>query len=258
MPNSPNTPSDNSRTARSRHGAYAEEDWLLYPELIDHLRPDPAPGWWARLRRATARHLADPTTAARDRRRHATRAVRRYQRQLGFRAWRTTAQRVAAGWWYGPAPYGYQLRRHHDTDDTDRRAWRHRLVTDAHRASVVPVIFAWYVQDKLGDARIAARLAADPRTYPPPLDPVTGQPCPWTPTRVRTILAQPAYLGHVVWARTRHGRPQPETRWHIGDHATHPALITPEMFWTAYHRRYPNLTATDDVALDWADDTDED
>ncbi len=251
MPASPSTPSANSTRPRSRRrGAFAGEDWLLYPELIDQDRPAPRIGWWSRLRHATADHLSDPMADAPDRRKQDTRAVRRYQRELGHRAWRTTVVRVTAGWWHGPAPYGYQLRHRLDTDPTGLQGRRYRLILDNRRASVVPTIFSWYVHDGFGDDAIAVRPATDPHAYPPPLDPVSGQPCRWTPARVRTILTQPAYLGYAVWGRTRHGLPTPETRWHVSDRATHPALVAPDVFQAAYRRRYPDLDTLHDPDFD--------
>lgn len=252
MPTSPSTVRSDHRpdTQPSHRSAFAGEEWLLYPDLIDQLRPDPRPDWWTRLRHATAEFLLDPEIDERDHREHATCSVRRYQQELAHRAHHIIVLRVTAGWWHGPALYGYQLRHNVDTDPTGRRGTRYRLILNLHRARVVPVMFARYVHDGLGDDVIAVRLATDPRWYPPPLDPGTGKPCRWTPARVRTILTQPAYLGYVVWGRTRHGHPARSDRWQVSGRATHAALVTPHVFWAAYDRRHPTLDAELDHVLD--------
>jgi hypothetical protein len=52
------------------------------------------------------------------------------------------------------------------------------------------------------------------------------------------MLRNPAYLGYAVWGRTRHGQPGPERYWACSYHASHSALVDPELFWAAYDRTH--------------------
>ena len=83
-----------------------------------------------------------------------------------------------------------------------------RLLLDPVRAPVIEQIYQWRTVGKLGCPAIAARLNADPATYPPP-NPGTG----WTAQNVRVMLANPKYTGHMVYGRhrARNGRhPRPD------------------------------------------------
>jgi len=204
------------------------------PGPRDLITLDPGPRdrrWWWRLRLALADLLAPPT------RRHTERwaqaaTVRRYQQELANRAATALTERVRAGWWLGPAPYGYQL--------TRAPGGRHRLAVDDHRAATIRHIFAWHTLDQLTVGQIRRRLTADPDQHLAPVDPHTGQPRPWTTKIVRGVLTNPAYLGYSVRRRrTSDGRPLPPEAWLRSDHPAHPALIDPDTFWAAYYRLHP-------------------
>lgn len=252
IPRKPGPDAPRSRRSTRPLDPFSVSDCILYPELIDLRHAAARPGWWRRLRHALADCLDDEETQDRESRVEDTRAVRRYQEELHFRVRLTTIRRVRAGWWHGPAPYGYHLQRQRTTDETGRPAQRGHLIVNAYRAPVVPIIFAWYVHNGLSEDAIAVRLAADPAAYPPPQDPITRYSCRWTPARVRTILDQPGYLGYVVWGRVRRGQPVPSTRWYVSAEPTHPALVDPAVFWAARDRRYPGVDAAleDDPELD--------
>lgn len=211
------------------------DDCYLYPALINHYSPEPPLRWYQRARRALAEYLAEPTEHI-ERRWNATNGVRAYQRELALRAHSVLRQRVRDGWWLGPAPYGYRLRQCWVGDRYCRANQRHRLIPDWQRAGTVPVIFDWYVHEHLTERAILARLVAHPQQHPQPLDPVTAQQRPWTPDRVRTVLAQPAYLGFSVWGRTTHGQPRLPHGWVWSDQPSHQPLVGPAQFWGAYDR----------------------
>lgn len=162
------------------------------------------------------------------------RQVRAYQQALARRSQLVLIQKVREGQWLGTAPYGYRRVSHTLGNNPRPREERHRLVVDHRRSPAVPVIFDWYVDQRMGISAIAARLAADLDRFPPPLDPRTGQQRYWTIYSIRTILTNPAYLGYVVWRRRWRGQLQPRERWIWSDEPSHPALVDSEMFWTAH------------------------
>ncbi|MFF5985956.1 recombinase family protein [Prauserella flavalba] len=173
------------------------------------------------------------------------RQVRTYHQALARRSQLVLMQRVREGQWLGAAPYGYRRVSQTAGDDSAGREQRYRLVVDHSRAHTVPVIFDWYVDQRMGISGIAARLAGDVDRYPAPLDQRTGRQRYWTVYTVRTILTNPAYLGYAVWRRRWHGRVQAREHWIWSDGPSHPALVDPDLFWTAYDlaSRPPWLTA---------------
>ncbi|MGH3426910.1 MAG: recombinase family protein [Mycobacteriales bacterium] len=147
--------------------------------------------------------------------------------------------RVEEGWWIGPSPYGYRRQRHRAIDTTGKPGWRHRLIVDARRAATVVTIFTWCAHERLGTHAITTRLATAHDPHPRPRDLVTGRPRRWTSAKVRAILDQPAYLGYTVRGRTRHREPLHPNKWIWSHQPSHPALIDPTLFWTAYDRLHP-------------------
>ena len=138
---------------------------------------------------------------------------------------------VRAGWNTGGVPYGYRARHVLVTPTHGRPRWRSHLVIEPVEAATVALIFTWRAVDHLSTTEIAQRLNA--ARYPQPLDPITGQPRPWTPRRVRTVIGNPKYLGQQVWGRTRHGRPAPARDWTWSAPNPHLAVVAPETFAAA-------------------------
>lgn len=164
------------------------------------------------------------------------RAIGAYHRELAARSQRTKHADALAGWWTGPPPYGYRRITQRTRDSRGRIRTRHLLSLDEHRAPVVPTIYEWHLTGHLPPDLIAQRLAADPGRYPPPLD-HNGRPRAWTASIVRGILENPAYTGHVVRGRTRHGIRQPVDRWVWSLGPSHPALINATQFRAVHNRR---------------------
>ncbi|MCE7007067.1 recombinase family protein [Kibdelosporangium philippinense] len=205
------------------------DDGLLYPTLLNPPCPEHR---WHRLGHVLGICSSVPASV----RRHqqtVTDGIRGYQRELAFRSQMVLRDRVQAGWWLGPAPYGYQLIQHNTSP-------RRSLTLDTARAAVVPVIYRWFVNHPLMTSRaIAARLVTEPDRFPLPMDHVSGQPRQWSPAIVRTILINPAYLGYVVRHRTQGGRPCRPGTWVWSIEPSHPALIDAPTFWAAYDRTFP-------------------
>jgi site-specific DNA recombinase len=94
------------------------------------------------------------------------------------------------------------------------------------RTPVIAQIFTWRAVDKLGLPAIAARLNADPVTYPPPNPAaLTG----WTAQNIAAMIRNPKYTGYMVYGRhrTRNGRrvPVPQDQWLWSPAPVHPAII---------------------------------
>jgi hypothetical protein len=138
---------------------------------------------------------------------------------------------VRAGWNTGGVPYGYRARRVLVTPAHGRPRWRSHLIIEPVEAATVALIFTWRAADRLTTSEIARRLNA--ARYPRPLDPATGQPRPWTPRLIRTVITNPKYLGRQAWGRTHHGRPVPAQNWTWSAPNPHLALVTAETFAAA-------------------------
>lgn len=138
---------------------------------------------------------------------------------------------VRAGWNTGGVPYGYRARRVLVTPAHGRPRWRSHLIIEPVEAATVALIFTWRAADHLTTSEIARRLNA--ARYPRPLDPATGQPRPWTPRLIRTIITNPKYLGRQAWGRTHHGRPVPAQDWTWSTPNPHLTLVTAETFAAA-------------------------
>ncbi|MFD2415002.1 recombinase family protein [Amycolatopsis pigmentata] len=207
-------------------------------------REPETPGRWQRLREYLAECLTAPYEDD-DWRLSGHLAVRAYQRELARRSRSTLRQRTRDGWWLGPAPYGYALEHHWAEPESGRAGWRHRLTVDERRAPVVPLIFAWYLDDTLGERGILRLL--NEQEHPQPVDPVTGRARAWSPRVVRTILNNPAYLGYVVRDRTLRGVDRPPECWTWSQQRSHRALIEPAVFWAVYNTRFHWIPAPPDT-----------
>lgn len=209
------------------------------PPAADHAAP-PAPlSWWRRWCQPPvdtqwqriAPLYQPPQTS---------RAIRRHHRDLTARATASVTCRVRDGWWIGPAPYGYRpIRTRAFLPATARWAWRTTLVLDPARAAAVPVLFDWHLTGNLDAAALLQRVLADPDRFPPSWQPGRGL-RPWTTACIRTVLDTPAYLGYSVWGRTHHRHPQPVDTWVFSETPAHPALVTAEVFWSAYRLNHPD------------------
>jgi site-specific DNA recombinase len=126
----------------------------------------------------------------------------------------------------GTPPYGYTAERipHPVPYKAAQGRTKSRLILDPVRAAVIGQIFTWRTVDKLGLPAIAARLNADPVSYPAP-NPATG----WTVQNLAAILRNPKYTGHMVYGRHRtrngHRTPVPPDQWLWTPAPAHPAII---------------------------------
>jgi len=149
-----------------------------------------------------------------------------YRLQLKEKIWKGLVEHSLDGWNIGSPAYGYAAERipHPVPFKAAQGRTKSRLILDPVRAPVIARMFTWRTVEKLGCPAIAARLNADPASYPPP-NPATG----WTAQNVRVILANPKYTGHMVYGRhrTRNGRrtPAPPDQWLWSPDPVHPAII---------------------------------
>ena len=149
-----------------------------------------------------------------------------YRLQLKEKIWKGLVEHSLDGWNIGSPAYGFTAERipHPVPFKAAQGRTKSRLVLDPDRAPVIARMFTWRTVDKLGCPAIAARLNADPVSYPPP-NPGTG----WTAQNVRVMLANPKYTGHMVYGRhrTRNGRrtPVPMDQWLWSPAPVHPAIV---------------------------------
>ena len=149
-----------------------------------------------------------------------------YRLQLKEKIWKGLIEHCMDGWNIGTPPYGYAADRipHPVPFKAAQGRTKSRLILDPDRSTVVEQIFTWRTVGKLGCPAIAAKLNADPASYPPP-NPGTG----WTAQNVRVMLANPKYTGHMVYGRhrTRNGRrtPAPPDQWLWTPAPVHPAIV---------------------------------
>jgi hypothetical protein len=235
----------NTTTERGHrpHRVPRRDDPVLYPGAQDRAPDQESRSRCQRLREYLAERLTAPYDGGR--REFADRGVRAYQRELARRSRGALRQRIREGWWHGPAPYGYTLQGHRAGDR------RPRLVVDELRAPVVPLIFTWSLHGNLSDRAIARRLTE--QQHPLPVDPVSGWPRAWSWAIVRTVLANPAYLGYVTRDRTVRGAAQPPECWIWSRQRSHPALISPAAFWAVHTylpRKAPACPDTGTTAFD--------
>ena len=149
-----------------------------------------------------------------------------YRLQLKEKIWKGLVEHSLDGWNIGTPPYGFLADRipHPVPFKAAQGRTKSRLTLDPVRAPVIARMYTWRTVDKLGCPAIAARLNADPASYPPP-NPATG----WTAQNVRVMLANPKYTGHMVYGRhrTRNGRrtPAPIDQWLWSPAPVHPAIV---------------------------------
>ncbi|MEC3974353.1 recombinase family protein [Amycolatopsis sp. H20-H5] len=225
------------------------DDPVLYP-VVKYREGEPAsPGRWQRLREALAAYLTAPYEDD-DRRATVHTGVLAYQQELAWRSRSVLRRRTREGWWLGPAPYGYTLVHHRVDGESGAACRRHRLIVDELRAPVVPLIFTWYLRDKLAERAIVRHLIE--QQHPQPADPASGPSRDWSPAIVRNILNNPAYLGYVVRNRTLRGQDRPPECWTWSQQRCHRELVEPAAFWAVYNNRFRWLPAhpnTDNVGL---------
>ncbi len=149
-----------------------------------------------------------------------------YRLQLKEKIWKGLVEHSLDGWNIGAPAYGYRAERipHPVPFKAAQGRTKSRLVLDPVRAPVIAQMYAWRTVDKLGCPAIAARLNADPASYPPP-NPATG----WTAQNVWVMLANPKYTGYMVYGRhrNRNGRrsPVPLDQWLWSPAPVHPAIV---------------------------------
>ena len=170
-----------------------------------------------------------------------------------------TEQAKDGRWLGGRPPFGYRLV---DTDvphpnpskARDGKRLR-RLEIDPVAAEAVRRIFDMYVNGQLGYKNIAQVLTDDGVLSPSGHDPARNRHRlasrgAWTTGAVRSILMNPSYLGVRAWGRTRGeerlldpedvsmgskriGRNADTTDWVWATEATHPAIVSSELFAAA-------------------------
>jgi site-specific DNA recombinase len=149
-----------------------------------------------------------------------------FRLQLKEKIWKGLIEHSLDGWNIGTPPYGFLAERipHPVPFKAAQGRTKARLVLDPVRAPVIGQVFTWRVVDKLGIPAIAARLNADPVTYPPP-NPATG----WTAQNIAAMLRNPKYTGYMVYGRhrTRNGHriPVPQDQWLWSPAPVHPAIV---------------------------------
>jgi site-specific DNA recombinase len=127
-----------------------------------------------------------------------------FRLQIKQKSWKGLQEHSLAGWNVGPAPYGYLADRipHPVPYKAAQGKVKTRLALDPDRAPVVAAIFRWRTEDHLGTPAIAARLTADPASYPPP---AAG----WTASGVWAILRNPKTPG--TWSTAAAARSKATT-----------------------------------------------
>jgi len=151
-------------------------------------------------------------------------------------------------WLGGRPPYGYILDDAGPHPNPEKAASGVRLrclSPDPDTAPVVARIFDLYVEGGLGFKAIARVLDGEGIASPSAHDPARNPHRPghaWAASAVRSILANPRYLGHQVFGRQRRHellvdpsqpalghqsrmRWQQPTDWVVADEETHPALV---------------------------------
>lgn len=133
------------------------------------------------------------------------------------------------------APYGYDKTR---IDDGKKKV--STLTINKEQASIVRMIFDWYVNENIGTQTISNRLN-DLKVKPPKID-------IWKPEAIRDIIENPIYIGMIRW-NTRKGiwvvvdgefkktRPVNEGEDRILTKGLHEPIITEELFNLAQEKR---------------------
>lgn len=182
-----------------------------------------------------------------------------YSRELSTKVFRAQCRLTAEGFKQGGSA-GYGLRRLSVTAEGVPRevlakGERKRMQTDhvtytagpANEVAVVHQIYAWYIDDKLGDTEIADRLNA--AKVAPEFD------MPWSTHHVKMILSNPKYAGTMVFNRSSQRlktkrRRNDQHKW-IKVEDAFPAIVSKERFAAAVaERNKRNRQWTDDEMLD--------
>lgn len=133
------------------------------------------------------------------------------------------------------APYGYDK-----TRIEDGKKKLSTLVINEEQASIVRMIFNWYVNENIGTQTISNRLN-DLKVKPPKIN-------IWKPEAIRDIIENPTYIGMVRW-NTRKGkwvvvdgdfkktRPVNKGEDYILTKGLHEPIITEELFYSAQEKR---------------------
>ncbi|WP_373991909.1 recombinase family protein [Duganella sp. BuS-21] len=181
-----------------------------------------------------------------------------YSRELSAKVFAAQCRFAAQGYKMGGYA-GYGLRRvSFDKNGQKRRVLssgeRKGAATDRVRfcwgpqkeIDTIRQIYAWYVEDKLGDTAIAAKLNA--------LKVKSEWRRPWTPAQVKTILTNEKYVGRIMFNRgsakmstARHANPAND--WICIDDDL-PAIVAPQLFKKAVEERLRrNRDKTDNELL---------
>jgi hypothetical protein len=157
-----------------------------------------------------------------------------FRLDLLVKSWSGMRTHSEQGWNTGPVPYGFVADRVPHPVPAKRALGMHKtkLLADPERAKVVPVIFQWRVELRLGYVAIANRLNADPTAYPPAVN-NNGRDRAgyWTHTTVKSILRNPKYTGHMVWnMRKDKSTFKGRSEWVWSPEPTHPALVSRELW----------------------------
>jgi len=125
-----------------------------------------------------------------------------YRLQLKEKIWKGLVEHCMDGWNIGTPPYGFLADRipHPVPFKAAQGRTKSRLTLDPDRAPVIARMYTWRTVDKLGCPAIAARLNADPDTYPrptrapggPPRTSGSCSPTPSTPGTWSTAAIAPA------------------------------------------------------------------
>ena len=168
-----------------------------------------------------------------------------YSRELSAKVFAAQCRFAAQGFKMGGFA-GYGLRRvSFNSDGLKRRVLqsgeRKAAATDRvrfcwgpkHEVETVRTIYGWYVQDKLGDTEIAAKLNKQK------VSAEWGR--PWTAPMVKSILTNEKYIGRVVFNRgsAKMNTPRisnPEHTW-VCIEAAFPAIVAPAVFRDAIAER---------------------
>lgn len=168
-----------------------------------------------------------------------------YSRELSANVFAAQCRFAAQGFKMGGFA-GYGLRRVSFNSDGQKRrvlqaGERKAAATDhvrfcwgpKHEVETVRHVYGWYVQDKLGDTEIAAKLNTQK------IRAEWGR--PWTAPMVKSILTNEKYIGRVVFNRgsAKMSTPRisnPERAW-VRVEAAFPAIVAPAVFKDAIEER---------------------
>jgi site-specific DNA recombinase len=167
--------------------------------------------------------------------------------QLKDKTWKGLVEHSLDGWNIGTAPYGYHAHRvpHPVAAKAAQGRTKSRLILDEDAAPIVAQIFTWRTEQHLGYRAITVRLGNAPGQYPPP--PGTTE---WTMARVKSILDNPKYTGHMVYGRRRtragnRNQAAPLADWYWTPAPVHPAIISRATWDTAQAEGARHATSPD-------------